>query len=150
MKFVKLFLLLVTISFSTGLFGQLKETVHQTFEIDEAQSINLDLAGDFEIVKWAGNTLMSKTYIELSDARPSILNYYLKDGRYELEGNASGDSFSLVAKDKNRRPIKYKNLTCYEYTKVVIYVPDDFVEAGKTSLVRQSEDQIGASIDQRR
>jgi len=116
MKFIKLFLVFVTLSFGTTLFGQLKETVHQTFEIDEAQSINLDLAGDYEIVKWAGNTLMSKTYIELSDAKPSILNYYLKEGRYELEGNASGENFSLVSRDKDRQPIKYKKLTCYEYT----------------------------------
>jgi len=149
MKFIKLFLVFVTLSFGTTLFGQLKETVHQTFEIDEAQSINLDLAGDYEIVKWAGNTLMSKTYIELSDAKPSILNYYLKEGRYELEGNASGENFSLVSRDKDRQPIKYKKLTCYEYTKVVIYVPDDFVEASKTSLVRQTEEQVDASIDQR-
>ncbi len=148
MKFVKLFLVLVTFSFGTTLFGQLKETIHQTFEIEDAQSINLDLAGDFEIVKWAGNTLMSKTYIELSDAKPSILNYYLKEGRYELIGNPTGESFSLVAKDKNRRAIKYKALTCYEYTKIVIYVPDDFVETSATSLVRQTEDQVDASIDQ--
>ena len=147
MKFIKLFLVLVTCTFGTTLFGQLKETIHQTFEIDDAQSINLDLAGDFEIIKWAGNTLMSKTYIELSDARPSILNYYLKEGRYELLGNASGELFSLVAKDKNRRAIKYKDLTCYEYTKVVIYVPDDFVETSATSLVRQTEDQADASVD---
>ena len=46
MNFIKLFLVLVTISFGTTLFGQLKETVHQTFEIEDAQSINLDLAGD--------------------------------------------------------------------------------------------------------
>ena len=147
MKFVKLFLILVTFSWGTTLTAQLKETVHQTFEIDEAQSINLDIAGDYEIVKWAGNTLMSKTYIELSDAKPSILNYYLKEGRYELEGKASGESFSLVAKDKVRRAIQFKDLTCYEYTNVVIYVPDDFVETSKTSLTRQSEDQADASID---
>lgn len=139
--------MLATLFLGTPLSAQLKETVHQTFEIDEAQSINLDIAGDYEIVKWAGNTLMSKTYIELSDARPSILNHYLKEGRYELEGNASGESFSLVAKDKVRQAIKYKDLTCYEYTNVVIYVPDDFVEASKTSLVRQSEDQVDATID---
>ena len=99
MNFIKLFFVLVTISFGTTLFGQLKETVHQTFEIEDAQSINLDLAGDYEIVKWAGNTLMSKTYIELSDARPSILNFYLKDGRYELEGTTSSifkNSFSNI------------------------------------------------------
>ena len=147
MKFVKLFLVLVTLSWGTTLAAQLKETVHQTFEIDEVQSINLDIAGDFEIVKWAGNTLMSKTYIELSDAKPSILNYYLKEGRYELEGNATGESFSLVAKDKVRKAIRFKDLTCYEYTNVVIYVPDDFVEVSKTSLVRQSEDQADATID---
>ncbi len=147
MKFIKLFLILLTCTFGTSLFGQLKETIHQTFEIDDAASINLDLTGEFEIVKWAGNTLMSKTYIELSDAKPSILNYYLKEGRYELIGSAEGERFSLVAKDKTRRAIRYKELTCYEYTKVVIYVPDDFVEASATSLVRQTEDQADASID---
>lgn len=147
MKLIKFSLVLVTLFWGTTLAAQLKETVHQTFEIDEAQSINLDLAGDFEIVKWAGNTLMSKTYIELSDAKPSILNYYLKEGRYELEGNASGESFSLVAKDKVRKAIQFKELTCYEYTNVVIYVPDDFVETSKTSLVRQSDDQADATID---
>jgi len=148
MNFVKLILVLMICSLGTVLFGQLKETIHQTFEIEEAQSIDLNLVGDFEIVKWAGNTLMTKTYIELSDAKPSILNYYLKEGRYELLGNPSGEGFSLVAKDTKRQPIRYKELTCYEYTKIVIYVPDDFVETSTTTLVRQTEDnQIDASID---
>lgn len=138
MKHISYYLfLLAFLLANTSLSAQLKQTVHQTFDIDEAKTISIDMAGEYEIVKWAGNTIMTHTYIELSDARPSILSYYLDAGRYEIEGAASGEQFSLVSKDKIRRAIRYKNLECYEYTKVKIFVPDDFVIINKNSLTRE-------------
>jgi len=137
MKHITYCFFLLTFLFSTTLSAQLKETIHQTFDIDDAKTVSIDLVGEYEIVKWPGNTILTHTYIELSDARPSILSYYLKEGRYEIEGTGNGDQFTLVAKDRVRRPIMYKKLECYEYTKIKISIPDDFVVINNSSLVRE-------------
>jgi len=122
---------------SSSLTAQLKQTVHQTFDIEDAKSVSIDLTGEYEIVQWAGNTIMTHTYIELSDARPSILAYYMDKGRYEIKGLATGDQYAIIANDKVRRPIRFKDLECYEYTKVKIFIPDDFVIVSNNSLVRE-------------
>lgn len=137
-------LFLLSLMFSTTTSAQLKETLHQTFAIDEANKITIDLPSEVEIVQWAGNTLMTETYIELSDARPSILRYYVGEGRYEILGTATGENYSLVAKDKIRKIIRYKDLECYEFVRVKLFVPDDFEVVNETTLVRMDEEASAA------
>lgn len=146
--FIPITLLLISCAFSTTLSAQLKETLHQTFDIDEANTVSINLPNDVEMIKWAGNTVMAEIYVELTDARPSILRYYVEAGRYEILGNPSGDTFTLSAKDPVRRTIRYKDLECYEFVKVKLFYPDVFDMVNETTLVRQEEEDA-AAVDNR-
>ena len=107
--------------------AQLVKTVHQTFPLDEAGSVHLDLQGDVEIETWAGNAVMTETKIELYDATPAVLKYFVEElGRYEIEARAQGDALALVSKDKLRRSIRYKGQECFETTKTKVFVPDTY------------------------
>ena len=85
---------------------------------------------------------MTETSIELYDAKPSILNYFVNDGRYEILIEDSNASVSLSSKMKERKPIKTKNGECYEFIKIRIFVPEDFDIVNENSLVRINTDEL--------
>ncbi|MGK0364352.1 MAG: hypothetical protein ACI85O_001409 [Saprospiraceae bacterium] len=121
--------------------AQLKKTVHQTFEIGEARNINLEVYGEYEIESWSGNTIMSETKIELYDASPHILKFFMKEKeRYMLTLNGEGEeSVNLVSNDKERRSIQYKGKECFEQVKVKLYIPEDFIEINPKTLRKKDE-----------
>ncbi len=128
--------------FALNANAQLQKILHQSFEIEEVNSISLDLYGEYEIEKWAGNTILTETHIQLYDATPSILRFFVEQGRYEIEGNISNEtSFAMVSKDKVRKSLKTKEGECYEFIKVRILVPEDFTVSNETSLVRNTEQE---------
>lgn len=128
--------------FSISANAQLKKTVHQTFEVGEARNINLDVFGDYEIEAWPGNTIMSETRIELYDASPHILKFFLEEKeRYKLTLEGEGEeSINLVSNDKERRGIQYKGTECFELVKVKLYIPEDFVAVNPKTLRKKVED----------
>lgn len=136
------FLLFSFLFLSISANAQLKKTVHQTFEIGEARNINLDVFGEYEIEAWPGNTIMSETKIELYDASPHILKFFLEEKeRYKLTLNGEGEeSVSLVSNDKERRSIQYKGKECFEQVKVKIFVPEEFVEVNPKTLRKKEEE----------
>jgi len=135
-------LLMSFLFFALNANAQLQKILHQSFEIEEVNSISLDLYGEYEIEKWAGNTILTETHIQLYDATPSILRFFVEQGRYEIEGNISNEtSFAMVSKDKVRKSLKTKEGECYEFIKVRILVPEDFTVSNETSLVRNTEQE---------
>lgn len=120
---------------STSVFAQLKKTVHQTFDIGEATTIQLDIYGDYELEAWPGNTIMSETQIELYDASPHVLKFFMDEQeRYKIIVGEPGDQVMLSSKDKERKEIQYKGTTCYESVKVKLYIPEEFSLENKQSL----------------
>ena len=120
---------------SLGANAQLAKTIHQTFDLGEAESVVLQLKGDVEIESWAGNAIMTETKIELYDATPAVLKYFVEElGRYDIEADDQGGRISLVSKDKDRRSIQYKGQQCYETTKTRVFVPEDFEAVGETEF----------------
>jgi len=139
MKNTLLILSLLLISISAK--AQLKKTVHQTFEVGEARNINLDVFGEYEIEAWPGNTIMSETKIELYDASPHILKFFMEEKeRYKLRLDGEGEeSISLVSIDQERRSIQYKGNECFEQVKVKLYVPEEFVAVNPKTLRKKEE-----------
>ena len=139
MKYTLLLFSFLFISISAN--AQLKKTVHQTFEIGEARNINLDVYGEYEIEAWPGNTIMSETKIELYDASPHILKFFMEEKeRYKLTLNGEGEeSINLVSNDMERRSIQYKGNDCYELVKVKLYIPEDFVAVNPKTLRKKIE-----------
>ena len=123
----------------TKIQAQLEKVIHQTFEIDEAVNIALDLVGTYEIELWAGNNILTETKIQMFNASPAILNHFVKEKRYEIQLDANASGIKLYSFDKERRAIKYKEGECAEIVNVRIFVPEDFEKIDKAHLVRKAK-----------
>ena len=135
-----LFFLLCFFSISLAANAQLAKTIHQTFDLGEAETVDLNVQGDIEIEAWAGNSVMTETKIELYDATPAVLKYFVEElGRYEIEAQERGAGLALVSKDQTRRSIQYKGQQCYETTKTKIFVPDTYEIVGDTQLRKKPQ-----------
>lgn len=139
MKYTLLIFSFLFISISAN--AQLRKTVHQTFEVGEARNINLDVYGEYEIEAWPGNTIMSETKIELYDASPHILKFFMEEKeRYMFTLSGAGEaSINLISNDKERRSIQYRGQECFEQVKVKLYIPEDF-EAVNPKTLRKKEE----------
>lgn len=135
-----LVILLFFVSSITSVFGQLEKTIHQTFEVKAAKSIELNLAGEIIVVPWAGNTIMTETKVELYDASPSILKHFLEvERRYEIEMDTASASLLLRSFDLERREIRTRNGACPEIVQVKVFVPEEFEKQDEMTLVRSTD-----------
>ncbi|MEM9824227.1 MAG: hypothetical protein AAF985_24290 [Bacteroidota bacterium] len=121
--------------------AQLSQVLHQTFELDEIDAVSLNIVGEYEIEKWAGNTIMTETSVQIYDASPSIFKHFVREGRYEILGESADAGFKLSSKDVERKTIRTKRGDCYEFIKIRIFVPEDFDLVDNKNLVRR-EDEV--------
>ncbi len=110
--------------------------MHQSFEIEELDQIKLDLVGEYEIVEWAGNSILIETNIELYSASRDIYNFFKEQGRYDVEADSSANLINLKSVDKVRKPIKTRKGECFEIIRVRVLVPEDFNIIDQNTLVR--------------
>ena len=122
---------------STSANAQVKKILHQSFEIESIDNIKLDLTGDYEIVAWAGNSILIETNIELYSASRDIYNFFKEKGRYDVAADSSDNSILLTYVDNERKPIRTSKGDCFEIVKVRILVPEDFNVIDKSALVRK-------------
>ncbi len=121
-------------------FAQLEQTIHQTFEIGEASRISLDLMGELETQPWAGNNVLTETKIQIFDASPAILKYFIEEAhRYQILADTSGNQIVLRSFDKERKTIRTNSGECFEYVHVRIFVPEEFEKVDEVTLVREKE-----------
>lgn len=121
--------------------AQLEKVLHQTFELGEAERINLDLKGEYKIELWAGNTVMTETQIRLTDASPAILKHFIeKAKRYDVVLENENSTARFYSHDKERREIKSKYGLCYEEVNLRIFVPDSFEIINEKSLVKKARE----------
>ncbi len=126
-----------------SLIAQVTKTVHQTFEIEEeVVNVALDIYDEFVVEEWAGNNIMVVTKIELTSGAQHLLDFYVKEGRYNLESSGEDTALSLVSKDNVRRGMKYKDLTVYETVKMKLYIPENFQLNGDSQLVKKVEEVV--------
>lgn len=124
------------------MFGQTKKTFHQVINLDEVQSVQMDLYGEYEFEEWAGNTIMTETKVDIYDASPAIVTFFCEQvKRYEILVDTTATSLTLRSKDKQRRTIRYKDQECFEQTKVKIYYPDTFEPLNDTVLQRKQKEE---------
>jgi hypothetical protein len=111
--------------------AQMERTVYQAFEIDSAATITLDLVGftEVEIKAWAGNTILSEANIQLWEASPEILNYFVENGRYKFGFEKKGDDVSITTQVRERKVIKTKlsgPSGCQEISTLRLFVPENY------------------------
>jgi len=117
-------------------FGQLQKVTHKTFEVGKASTVQFDIYDEFEVQLWASDNIMIETNIKLYEASSGILDHFVKRGRYEIDMEELGETVKMISKDKERRPIKFKNEECYEQVTHRVFLPDNFSKASEDSWVR--------------
>ena len=139
--------IVVFLLFSLSVQAQLERKIHQTFEIKEdVNTVALDLLDSYEVEKWAGNNIMTVAKIELTGGANHILDFFVKQGRYEMEMKEKETSASLTTVKKERKEMNWKNGLVYELVTIKMYVPEDFDLAGE-QLVRKADTTETAAID---
>ena len=122
--------------------AQLSKVIHQTFEIDSVENLTIKLVGEIELEKWAGNSILTETKVEIYNTTPGTFKYFIEEKkRYEIVGEIDGTTATLFSFDSKRLAIKKQGTdkVCYETVKVKIFVPDDFNIDDPVNLFRMTE-----------
>ena len=146
---MKNFPIIIFLLFSLSTQAQLERVIHQTFEIkEEVNAVSLDLLDSYEIEKWAGNNIMTVAKIELTGGANHILDFFVKEGRYEMEMKEEETKATLTNILKERKEMNWKNGLVFELVTIKMYVPEDFDLAGE-QLIRKAESTETASVNQK-
>jgi hypothetical protein len=138
---IRLFALLAALFFSLTLSAQMERTMYLVFDVDSAKVVDLDLAGIYEIHSWAGSSILVETNIQISHASPDILDFLIKEGRYDVVADTlSPGQLKISTKHRDRKPIKTPAGECTEIATAKIFVPDTFVWTDdKKTLTRKPQ-----------
>lgn len=145
-------IIICTSLISNVLSAQMKRTIYEPFEIDSAASVVLDLVGftDVEVIAWAGNTVLTEVNIELYDASPEILNYFVELGRYKFAFERKEKEVKIATQVRERKVIKTKQSGfdgCQEKVDVRIFVPDNYywsavLESGSDGVIVENKEGL--------
>ncbi|MBU6340194.1 MAG: hypothetical protein KGS48_01760 [Bacteroidetes bacterium] len=135
--------LLVCFLSSHTIQAQMERTMYQVFEIDSIKQVQLDLAGIYELKVWAGSSILVETNIQISHASPEILNFLIKQGRYDVVADTlSPENMRLKTKIRDRKPIKTPDGECTEIATTKLFVPDTFIWTDdKKTLQRKPQEK---------
>jgi hypothetical protein len=125
---------------STLLYGQHQRYIHQTFQLDTATILQLDLYGDYVAESWVGNTILIETKVSLYDIAPGVLDHFIGEGRYATEATLEGNTLRLISKDKLRRTLKTAKGISREEVEVRIYIPEAMQPLGPNKWALPPED----------
>ena len=141
--------IIIFLLFSLSMQAQLERVIHQTFEIKEdVNTVALDLLDTYEIEKWAGNNIMTVAKIELTGGANHILDFFVKEGRYEMELKAEETTAALTNILKERKEMNWKNGLVFELVTIKMYIPEDFELAGE-QLVRKTDSTETATVEEK-
>ena len=143
MKYKQISLVGLLLCLVTICFGQLEKTIHQTFELNETATVQLDLHGEYTLVTWAGNNILVESKIQLYNSSASVLKHFIeKDQRYLIEADTSTTGIlKLFSHDKKRASLRTK--TGAESTEIVetrIFIPENYaIRDDKTLVLEQAK-----------
>ncbi|MCE7924313.1 MAG: hypothetical protein DYG98_14805 [Haliscomenobacteraceae bacterium CHB4] len=107
----------------------MSRTIYQVFEVDSVKTVNLDIADVYDIYSWAGSTILIETNVQLSHGSPEILDYLIKEGRYDVAmDTAAMPSVRIYTKmpDRKKKRVKTPDGEITELPEAKIFVPDSF------------------------
>jgi len=123
--------------------AQMERTMYQVFEVDSAQTVHFEVAGEYDVLPWAGNSILVETNVQIWEASREILAELIKIGRYDLVADSSTvpnpKQVRIFTKNLERKPIKrLDGQKCLEIAVTKIFVPDTFyISEDKQRLTRK-------------
>jgi hypothetical protein len=116
-------------AFTSSAIAQMSRTIYQVFDVDSVKTVNLDIADVYDIYSWAGSTILIETNVQLSHGSPEILDYLIKEGRYDVAmDTVAMPSVRIYTKmpDRKKKRVKTPDGEITELPEAKIYVPDSF------------------------
>lgn len=136
-----LFLAILWCSVPLSLVAQIQQTVYQSFDFpDTVRFISFQLYGDYTAETWPGDVVMSETRISLYNGSRGMLDYMLKNQRYELEATVGADSLTVGSVVMERPAITTSKGQVTELLDVRLFVPRNFIKVADHLWRRQDED----------
>ena len=138
------FILLAIFSFIGTFYAdaQIVKTLHKTYDIGAVANLTFEVVGEYEVIPWAGSSVLIETTIELYDANINIYKHFLKAGRYNIDLALSDHSAAFVSHDKVRNEIKLSGHQCWEIVKYIIRIPEEFDIIDKTRSTRPTNSEV--------
>jgi hypothetical protein len=134
----------ILLFWNTPVNAQMERTMYQVFECDSAETVSLDIVGIYEIHAWAGSSILVENNIQIWDASREILNFLIKDGRYDVTMDSSAGptprEMKIFTKNKERKPIKrLDGQKCLEIATTKFFIPDTFIVSEDKKLLTRKE-----------
>lgn len=134
----KHFLLIIFCLITIHLNAQIEKTKHFVFELDSIATFMIDVADEYTVENWPGNTMMVETNIQLYSGNPNIFKSNEKEGRYDFLGEVSGQNIRVYPKVANRKAIQTKSSQVFESVKLKIFIPEDFESSDQKNFTRNT------------
>lgn len=125
----RVFFVLVFSGLTTAASAQMSRTIYQVFNVDSVKTVNLEIADVYDIYSWAGSTILIETNVQLSHGSPEILDYLIKEGRYDVDIDTSAmPTVRIYTKmpDRKKKRVKTPDGEITELPEARIFVPDSF------------------------
>ena len=126
----RLLTLLCTFVFAASAHAQMRRTIYQVFDVDSVKTVNLEIADIYEIYSWAGSTILIETNVQLSHGSAEILDYLIKEGRYDVAMDTIAmPEVKIYTKmpDRKKKRVKTPDGEITEIPEAKIFVPDTFI-----------------------
>lgn len=121
--------------------AQMERTLYQVLEIDSVKTITLDFYGQYSLQKWEGSTMLIETNIQLTNASPAIMNYLIKQGRYDFAIDTISDKeLKIYTRQQDRKKIKTPAGECTEIFVTKILVPEFMVWTDDRRTLKRKEE----------
>ena len=136
----RFFFLTLGLLLNTLAYAQMERTMYQVFDVDSVQTAQLDILDMYELHSWAGNSILVETNIQISNASPEILDYLIKNGRYDVRmDTVAPGQVNIYTKLKDRKTVKTPAGECTELPMAQIFVPDTFLWSEDKKCIRRKE-----------
>ena len=133
-------LMLCWVCISAG-FSQASKTLHQTFTLDAAEKININVvAKKIEMKETKGSRILIETKVKISLPNDRLLDFICNNGRYDLIKTLDPASRELtISSKKTNDIIIIKGEECSEELEYTIYIPTSVKYANNSTLVDGKE-----------
>jgi hypothetical protein len=117
------FLLFTLLFLSQTIFSQISRTTYEVIPSENITHVNVQMDGDVVVERWTGDRVMIETKVDIYNASNSLVEFLIKEGRYELDKQPAGSSITLSNR-KNNKAITIKGIMVSEILKQRVFVPE--------------------------
>ena len=122
-------------------FGQVSKTLHQTFFLDGAEKVNINVvAKNVRMEETKGSRILVETKVSISLPNARLLDFVCNSGRYDLQAKIDATTKELTISSKRTNDvIVVKGEECVESLEYVIYMPASVKFSNNSTIVDGKE-----------